>query len=294
LKSPAKTGLFVIGAACHHPLMQGVPLSFDNSADTAEFRCPAHRPGVELYRAHIVRHAFEPHVHESFGLGAIESGVERFRYRGAEHLAPPDSLILMNPDELHTGCAETDGGWRYRMVYIDQAAVAEIVGESGWWFGDAVHADAAGARHITALLDALWQVREPLAFDSLLFGLLSEFRRHACVPRVAHAEALSRFEPVIDYLRAHLAERVTLNQLAIVAGLSPFHFLRQFQARHHATPQQMLMAFRLSAAKRLLATGTAPAQVAAATGLADQAHLTRAFARRYGTTPARYQRALQQ
>lgn len=273
--------------------MQGVPHSFDSSADTAEFRCPAHRPGVELYRAHIVRHAFEPHVHESFGLGAIEFGVERFRYRGAEHLAPPDSLVLMNPDELHTGCAETDGGWRYRMVYIDQAVVAEIVGESGWWFSDAVHSDAAGARYITTLLDALWQARDPLAFDSLLLRLLNEFRRHALVPRAAHVEALSRFVPVIDYLRTHLAERITLEQLAAVASLSPFHFLRQFQARHHATPQQMLMAFRLSAAKRLLAAGTAPAQVAAATGLTDQAHLTRAFAHRYGTTPARYQRALQ-
>lgn len=273
--------------------MQGVPHSFDHSADTAEFRCPAHRSGVELYRAHIVRHAFESHVHDGFGLGAIESGVERFRYRGVEHLAPPDSLVLMNPDELHTGHAETEGGWRYRMVYIEQAAVDDITGEPGWWFGDVVQADAASARRTTALLDALWQAREPLAFDSMLLQLLGEFRRHARVPRAARPEALSRFAPVIDYLRAHLAERITLDELATVAGLSPFHFLRQFQARHHASPQQMLMAFRLSAAKRLLAAGQAPAEVAAATGLADQAHLTRAFARRYGVTPARYQRRLE-
>jgi AraC-like DNA-binding protein len=272
--------------------MQGVFHSFDNSADTAEFRCPAHRSGVELYRAHIVRQAFDPHVHEGFGMGAIEFGVERFRYRGAEHLAPPDSLVLMNPDEPHTGCAETQSGWRYRMVYVEPAVVAQMMGEPGWWFGDAVHADPATARYITALLDALWQAREPLAFDSLLFRLLSECRRHARVPHPACADAPSRFARVIDYLRAHLAERVTLDELAAVAGLSPFHFLRQFQACHHATPQQMLMAFRLAAAKRLLAAGETPAQVAAAAGLTDQAHLTRSFVRRYGTTPARYQRAL--
>ncbi|MEV8522520.1 AraC family transcriptional regulator [Dyella marensis] len=273
--------------------MQGVPHAFEHLRDAAEFRCPAHRAGIELYRAHIVRHAFEPHVHDGFGLGAIESGVERFRYRGADHLAPPDSLVMMNPDELHTGRAETEGGWHYRMVYVQQFAVAEITGEPGWWFGDAVCADAAGARRITALLDALWQAREPLAFDSLMLQLLQMFRRHASAPQPWRAEALSRFEPVIEYLREHLAERLTLDELAAVAGLSPFHFLRQFQARHHATPQQMLMALRLSAAKRRLTAGEAPAQVAAATGLTDQAHLTRAFARRYGVTPARYQRQLQ-
>ena len=54
----------------------------------------------------------------------------------------------------------------------------------------------------------------------------------------------------------------------------------------------MLMALRLFEAKRLLAAGEAPAQVAAAVGLTDQAHLTRAFARRYGVTPARYQQQL--
>lgn len=273
--------------------MQGVPHAFEHLRDCAEFRLPSHREGIELYRAHIVRHAFEPHVHDGFGLGAIESGVERFRYRGAEHLAPPDSLVMMNPDELHTGRAETEGGWHYRMVYVEQSAVDAITGEAGWWFGDAVRADAAGARRITVLLDALWQAREPLAFDGLMLQLLQEFRRHARTPQPLRTEALSRFEPVVDYLREHLAERLTLDELAAVAGLSPFHFLRQFQVRHHATPQQMLMAFRLSEAKRRLTTGEAPAQVAAATGLADQAHLTRAFARRYGVTPARYQRQLQ-
>ena len=67
---------------------------------------------------------------------------------------------------------------------------------------------------------------------------------------------------------------------------------RSFLVQHHATPQQTLMALRLFAAKQRLARGEAPAQVAAETGLTDQAHLTRTFLRRYGVTPARYQQQL--
>lgn len=270
--------------------MKGVPPHFDHPLDAVEFRRPGHREGVELYRAHIVRHAFEPHTHEAFGLGAIESGVERFRYRGADHLAPADSLVLMNPDELHTGRAETDGGWRYRMVYLDVDVVERISGERGWHFGEAVGHDAPRARRVGALLQRLWQADEPLAFDSLLHTLLAEFRSHARVARESPAEGALRFAPVVDYLRAHLDRRLTLDELAAVAGLSPFHFLRRFKAQYHVTPQQMLMALRLFEAKRLLAAGEPAAQVAAATGLTDQAHLTRTFARRYGVTPARYQR----
>ena len=98
----------------------------------------------------------------------------------------------------------------------------------------------------------------------------------------------------MELMRARLDEPLTLDALAAAAGLSPFHFLRSFRREHHATPQQMLMALRLLEAKRRIAAGEPLAQVAAATGLADQAHLTRAFSRRYGVTPARYRQQLQQ
>jgi AraC-like DNA-binding protein len=54
----------------------------------------------------------------------------------------------------------------------------------------------------------------------------------------------------------------------------------------------MLMAFRLWRAKELLASGRPAADVALAVGLTDQAHLTRSFANRYGTTPVRYQKQI--
>jgi AraC-like DNA-binding protein len=272
--------------------VQAVPDHFDHPLDAAEFKRPPHRPGVELYRAHIVRHAFEPHTHEAFGLGAIESGVERFRYRGTEHLAPADKLVLMNPDELHTGRAETSGGWRYRMLYLDDTVLEQLTGERGWWFAEATDRDATRARRVSRLLRQLWHAHEPLAFDGLLLSLIDELRPSARIAQPARDEGLLRFAPVLDYLRAHLAQRVTLDELAAVVGLSPFHFLRQFKRAHHATPQQMLMALRLFEAKQLLAAGEAPAQVAAAVGLTDQAHLTHAFANRYGVTPARYQQQL--
>jgi AraC-like DNA-binding protein len=272
--------------------MQGVPQHFEHQQDVAQFRRPAHRDGIELYRAHIVRHAFDPHTHEAFGLGAIETGVERFRYRGSEHLAPADSLVLMNPDVLHTGRAETAGGWRYRMAYIDADVVEAVTGDRGWWFDQAVHADAPRARRVTALLDALWRADEPLAFDGVLLMLLQEFRSQARIAGAMRRERQPRFARVVDYLHAHLAERITLEELAAEAGLSPFHFLRCFRAEHHATPQQVLMALRLFEAKRRLAADEPPALVAAAVGLSDQAHLTRAFARRYGVTPARYRQQM--
>lgn len=276
----------------HALVMPGVPQQFEHASDRAEFKRVQHRPGLELYRAHIVTHAFDPHTHAAFGLGAIANGVERFRYAGSDHLAPQDSIVMMNPDELHTGRAETETGWRYRMLYIEPEMLEEVTGERNPWFRDAVVRDTVSARKVSLLLEQLWQAADQLGFDSLLFDILSEFKRYVSVGQAAMSLARRRFDQVIDFMHAHLAEHLSLEQLACVAGLSPFHFLRSFKAQYHVTPQQMLMALRLFEAKCLLARGLPPAQVAAAVGLTDQAHLNKAFVRRYGVTPARYQQQM--
>jgi AraC-like DNA-binding protein len=190
----------------------------------------------------------------------------------------------------HRTCGNL-GGWRYRMVYIEPAVLADITGDAGWWFDDAVvERDRPQGQHLSRLLEALWQTQDPLAFDGLLAQFVAGLRPYAHSPSGAPERSAGRFTDVIDYMQAHLEERIVLDDLAAVAGLSPFHFLRQFQARYHATPHQMLMARRLYAAKQWLAQGMAPAEVAMRAGLTDQAHLTRAFGRRYGVAPARYQR----
>lgn len=272
--------------------MQGVPEQFPHEKDRAQFRQLSELPGVELYQAHISRYAFEPHTHEAFGLGAIDFGAERFRYRGASHIAAAQSLVMMNPDELHTGQSLEEEGWRYRMIYIDPATLEALTGDRGWWFTDVVKQDPVIANQLSQAIAALWQAPDALTAQGQMLQLVDLFRPYARIADKAPEEKLHRFDIVRDYLRSSYAQPVTLAELARLVSLSPYHFLRQFKRRFHVTPHQMLMAFRLFEAKRLLAQGTRAADVALSVGLTDQAHLTRAFAHRYGVTPVRYQKQM--
>lgn len=270
--------------------MQGVPEEFTDTRDRAQFRHLADIPGVELYHAHISRYAFEPHTHEAFGIGAIESGAERFRYRGSQHIAPSDSLVLMNPDELHTGQAETTDGWRYRMIYLEPQLLSGLAGSQNWWFNEVVRYDPLRARRVGALIFTLWHSQEALQQHGLLLELLDTVRPYSPgnSPRLPHASP--RFTRVRDYLHDNYMHSITLDELAALLSLTPWHFQRQFKQQFHATPHQMLMAIRLWRAKQFLTRGMPAAEVAAACGLSDQSHLTRAFTRRYGITPVRYQK----
>lgn len=272
--------------------MEAVPDHFESAQDGAQFRALAGVDGVELYRAQLVHHAFEPHAHEGFGLGVIETGVERFRYQGSDHLAPAGSLILMNPDTLHTGQAATQAGWRYRMIYIDPAQVQAITGRTHWSFRDPVCADPVRAATVAQVLQALWKPGPELQTHGLLLTLLDTLQPLSRTTADPPDSGTPRFDRVLACMQDRLADELRLTELAQEAQLSPYHFLRSFKRAFHVTPQQMLMALRLAQAKRLLARGQRPAEVAAACGLTDQAHLTRCLRQRYGVTPGQYQAQL--
>ncbi|MDP3494617.1 MAG: AraC family transcriptional regulator, partial [Hyphomonadaceae bacterium] len=95
---------------------------------------------------------------------------------------------------------------------------------------------------------------------------------------------------VRDYIDAHLADPIALDDLAGVAGLSRFHFSRAFKITTGISPGQFVSAKRVETASRLLATtDLAIDAVAAQVGLNAQ-QLRRAFLLRAGGSPRAFRR----
>lgn len=93
---------------------------------------------------------------------------------------------------------------------------------------------------------------------------------------------------VKDYLHAHYAEPVSLDQLAAIVQLHPFSLIRAFHAEMGLPPHAYLTQVRISRARHFLREGMSVAQVALETGFADQSHLTRHFKHHVGVAPGRY------
>jgi AraC family transcriptional regulator len=99
----------------------------------------------------------------------------------------------------------------------------------------------------------------------------------------------ARLRRALDFLEDNLDRDVSLDEIAAAAGLSPYHFTRQFKAATGLAPHAYLIARRVERAKDLLTRTDLPvAAVAAAAGFSHQSHLTRHFKRLVGTTPARF------
>jgi AraC family transcriptional regulator len=97
---------------------------------------------------------------------------------------------------------------------------------------------------------------------------------------------------VVDFVDAQLGADVSLIALAQQAHVSPFHFARLFRRTLGVPPHQFVLRLRVQRARRLMKTRTLSlAAIAVECGFHDQPHLTKAFRRVLGTTPAAHQLA---
>src|SRR5690606_20011289 len=95
-----------------------------------------------------------------------------------------------------------------------------------------------------------------------------------------------------DYLHANAHRAITLDELAAVACMSPYHFHRRFRALHGTTPHQYQTRLRLAHARRLLLdTERSITEIALAVGFDSPAAFSRRFRRSFGVAPAGFRAA---
>ena len=108
-----------------------------------------------------------------------------------------------------------------------------------------------------------------------------------------HRLDVVRLQRVLAYIEEHLAEDITVADLANVACLSIFHFTRAFAAATGVPPHRYVSRRRLETARAMIATGRASlSEIALECRFSSQSSFTRAFRRATGVTPAEYRRTL--
>ncbi len=251
--------------------------------------------GVEAFTLTSDR-SFPRHAHDAFGVGVLSVGAHR-SWSGVGHVeACAGDVITVNPGEMHDGDPVAGRVRSLRMLYFDPGLVARALRED-------LPCDAEIARPV---------LNDPLLAERFgrLFACLT-----APAPDTLHAEqsalrmlahllalygrcplSLSDPPPAVARALQRLREApelpIALADLAALSGVSRFQLLRGFARAVGTTPHAYQLQQRVRLARRLLAAGQRPAEAAAGAGFADQSHLTRAFRRQFGVTPARYRAAV--
>lgn len=253
--------------------------------------------GIDLLTASYKRQNFSRHSHAGYTVGVIDQGAQRFYRTGANHIAPQHSIILVNAEQVHTGCAAATDGWSYRALYPTPEQFEQVVepeaGEkaNAPYFPQAVVEDPAMATMIKHCFDVLSHSNHALHRESILLSCLQQLcLRHGNQPKPttpSHQDSV-KLVRARDYLHQFVEQDLSLNTLADIAGMSPYHFIRQFQKRYELPPHSYQIQLRLERAKQLLRLGSSQIDSAIEAGFHDQSHLHRHFKRAMGITPGQF------
>ena len=256
--------------------------------------------GIELMHARLDRATVPPHMHEEYSISVPVHGGLAFDYRGCRHAAESGVISCVAPGEVHNASAAQNGRWEFLNLLVPTALVRAVLAGMEWRdrmpdLPRRVVSDASLVRRIIALHGLLEERGELLQRQSGTTMILAEFfRKHSTASgeRVRVRPEVRAVQRARELLHECFAEPVPLARLASHAGLSPYHFLRTFQATVGMTPHRYLNQVRFLEAKRRLSCGDSPAEAAAACGFYDQSHMHRQFKRLLLATPGQYQKAL--
>lgn len=273
-----------------------IPPEKSDTAEAVRFTGPG---DVLVLRARHKTQHFSRHAHQHYALGVIESGALAFRYRGEGLIAPAGHLSLAQPGIPHDGAPAVPDGWTYRMVYAAPETLALVLRDKAPapFFRPGVLADPPLARltaatHALLLDPATPRLTRQTRLHSLLAAWIARHAEHHPAPAPPGPEPRA-VRQVLEFLDAHYAEDIDLAHLSRTVGLTPWHLVRVITRQTGLPPHAHLVDRRCRAARDLLAGPDRLADIAAATGFADQSHLTRAFRARFGLTPGAYRKIVQ-
>lgn len=269
--------------------------------EQARFRHLQAFGGLEMLQARYKRQRFSRHSHENFCIGVIEEGAQRFYRTGGEHVAPKGDIILVNADEVHTGHSAVAGGWSYRAIYPNPDLLLSLSRDFQQpqgaipWFPDAVVHDPGLSEQLRLTFTLLTQEGNALLKETLLFSSLAWLMIRYGKSRISArelADSGNHIANVKALMDACPEQNFSLIELAAIATLSPWHFLRQFKKMTGMTPHAYLTQARLRKAKSLLLAGQGISAASSLCGFSDQSHFNRHFKKAQGITPGEFIRSL--
>lgn len=260
--------------------------------------------GILLERYVYTSGAVEPlpkHSHEDYQFGLSFDCQGEYHYRGAYHSIPTASLSVIHSGEVHSPSNRTylPKPANFWMMHIHPTWFHTITVEMAKkpaslpFFSTVFLNDPALNCLFLALQAAPEQQISQLEQDVALWNFLSYLITHhnSNSPSVYPLKSDNRAVKIaLDYLHAHYANDISLEELAAIANLSRFHFCRVFRKAMGLSPSTYQTQLRIAQAKKLLVQGMAIATVATMTGFYDQSHFGWHFKRQVGATPGAYVR----
>ena len=227
---------------------------------------------------------------DSFLLMYIRCGELSLTFEGSTQRVTSGHFVLLDCYKLHS--YSTAKGWECIWCHFDgitaRAYYNCVVSRLGNVFSmPDTYPVLSKLNAILKIFAGAALVQEPL-LSKYLTDILTEFLLYT--PMNVHSRNdAAMAEEIITYINEHFKEDISVEELALRAGLSQYHFIRTFKRETGFTPHEYLVNTRIATAKYLLKNSQLPVKdICFAVGFSGESVFCGAFKRHQGMTPMQY------
>ncbi|ODA39483.1 Transcriptional regulator, AraC family [Desulfosporosinus sp. BG] len=250
-------------------------------------------PEIEIKTCTNSVHASKKHAHEELSIGLVEKGTSVYEYEGRMFEVGPSHLVVIPPEIIHQCSPQSYDHWQFKMLYIRPS-----------WLKIAFGIQTLNYIPTSKMLDAK-SIKQTKNLFRILLSNLPLIQKESCLIRdlpglvnFGHLRDqecfnhynIEAFRLSQEYLHENFLERITLDNLATITGLSKYYLIRLFNKLCGVSPHGYLTMLRVNYAKRVLLKNKSITDVAAELGFYDQSHFSNTFKQYVGITPDYYRK----
>ena len=241
------------------------------------------------------------HFHEFDKVVLLLAGRVDYIVEGHSYALKPWDVLLVKHHTIHK--AEIDQSVPYEriIIYLDGKYFGRSMPEARL-MDSFDQADRTGEHLLTPSVSQRQEIQRvlsayeesagdegigaPALRETFIIQLLIHISRMtaaAAQPRESQYDP--KIQQVLSYINENLSKELSVEQLADLAYLSKYHFMRLFKAQTGSTVHAYVRQKRLLHAARLIREGTAVGKAAADSGFGDYSAFHRAFRESFGISP---------
>lgn len=248
----------------------------------------------EIKKCFNVMQSERPHFHNELSIALIDSGGTSAGFENKTYNFTEKDLIIFPPGLVHCCIPYSLENWGFTMIYLDYGWVKSIFRlefeENEVFSYKLSKGEYLRLKNNLLFLEkkANYISKKKCLIKILQTYLIENMKRFKDIKIDLLEE--ERVKRIRKYIEDNISQKVTLDKLSDISGISKYHLMRTFKKMYKVSPLTYQRNLRFNLAKKGLKEGGDISKIAVSLGYYDQSHFTNEFKKFSGTTPDDYRR----